>query len=116
MKHADALVVVIDEREVIDTLQDEMTRVVKHAAPTMSLELLEETLEGHAVVQVFTRVDFVTQVDAGFVEALQNGSPTPCQFGESFFDQTGRPLWPWIGHWPKQRARESCVGREVKSR
>jgi hypothetical protein len=52
----------------------------------MSVQFPKETLKGRAVVQVFTWMDLVTQVDAGFVETIENRPPTPRQLGETVFD------------------------------
>ena len=50
MEHFDSGVIMVDERKVIDELQAEMTRVVEDAAAGMPIELLQEALEGRAVV------------------------------------------------------------------
>src|SRR2546429_5259970 len=75
VEHLDPLVVVVDEREVIDSLQHEMARVVEDVAATMVADPSQEQLEGQTIVHVFAWVDFETQVDALFIELVQDRAP-----------------------------------------
>jgi hypothetical protein len=49
MKGFDALVVNVDEPDIVERLQAEMRRIVIDAAALVALELVEEPLERHAV-------------------------------------------------------------------
>ncbi len=70
------------------------------------LDALEEHLEGHAVVQVLAGMDLVADVDAGFVEGVEDRAPAPGQLVEGALDQAGRALRPGIEIGPGERAGE----------
>ncbi|MNR27059.1 hypothetical protein D3C85_1443100 [compost metagenome] len=55
-------------------------------------------------------MDFIAEVDARLLEAIENRSPALAQFGKTLLDQTARTLWPWVDVGPQQRAGEGRVG------
>ena len=73
MKHPDALVVDVDVVQVVELLQHEVARIVENIAALVAVHTLQEHLERDPVVQVLTRMDLVTDVDPGFVEASRIG-------------------------------------------
>src|ERR1700722_8512722 len=71
----DALVVVVNEGEIVERLQHEMGGIVHQGGARMRLDLLEEHLPAIAVVQVLTWVDFVADIDAMRVEIIEDRRP-----------------------------------------
>ena len=114
MKHPDALVVDVDVVQVVELLQHEVARVVENVAALVVVHALQEHLEGDAVVQVLTRMDLVAEVDAGFVESIQDRAPAPCQLVERGLYQPRRALRPRIDERPGESARERGVRRQPK--
>ena len=88
MKRLDALVVDVDEAEVVELLQEEMARVVVDAAARMVADALEEHLEGGAVHQVLARVDLVAD-DALLLEGIEDRPPALRELVERGLDQPG---------------------------
>ena len=62
MEGLDALVVDVDEVEVVELLQHEVRRVVVDAAARVIADALEEHLEGRAVEDVLAGVDLVADI------------------------------------------------------
>ncbi|OBX33808.1 hypothetical protein A8U91_02850 [Halomonas elongata] len=75
----------------------------------------EETLEGGAVVQVLARMNLEAQVDALFVEDIEDRPPATGQLGEAFLDQPRRALRPGIEVGPQQGAGEGAVRPEAQA-
>ncbi|MNS95797.1 hypothetical protein D3C72_1300690 [compost metagenome] len=109
VEHADAVVVAVDEAEVVHLLQQQMAGVVQDLRAGMLVHYIEEALEGSTVVQILTGVDFEAQVHAAGVERIQDGAPAAAEFGEGFLHQPGRALRPRIEIRPGQRAGERGV-------
>ena len=59
MKRTNAFVIEIDELKIIELLQDEMTGVIKNVGSGVIVDGSEETLECHAVMQIFAGVQLV---------------------------------------------------------
>jgi len=114
MEHADAFVVDIDIFQVVETLQDEMGGVVQEAGPGMVIGVLQEGLIGDTVVQVFSRVDLIAEVDAMPVEFVEDGKPACRQLFKACFHQTRGPLGPGIESWPEQGSAKGSMGIEPK--
>ena len=72
MKHPDALVIDVDEVQVVELLQHEVAGIVQDIAARVVVHALQEHLEGDAVVQILTRMDLVAEVDARLVEGIQD--------------------------------------------
>src|SRR5690606_34569463 len=112
----DALVVVVDELEIVELLQHEMARVVQDAGTRVSADRVEEALERHAVVQVLAGMDLEAQIDARLVERVENRAPAAAELGEAFVDETRGTLRPRIHRVPQQRARERRMRFEPEMR
>ena len=50
--------------KVVQALQYKMTRIVQEARARVVVNLIEKQFICFAIVQIFTRMDFVTKVDA----------------------------------------------------
>ena len=60
VKHLDAAVIQIDEFQIIELLQHEMTRIKKHIASRMMGGALQKHFKRDSIVQIFAGMDFVT--------------------------------------------------------
>jgi hypothetical protein len=109
VEDADARVVAVDETEVIHLLQQQVAGVVQDLRAGMVVDLIEEALEGRAIVQVLARVDLEAQVNAAGIERIQDRAPATAEFGEGFFHQSRRALWPGIEVGPGQCTGERGV-------
>ena len=58
-------------------------------------------------MQVFTGVDFKTDIDSVILENIQDRMPSTREFVERILDQASRALRPRIEIRPRQRARET---------
>lgn len=76
---------------------------------------VEKLFKRRTVMQVFTGVDFVAQIDAGFFEAVENRQPALAELGETLLDQTRRTLRPRIDVGPEQGAGKGGVGGESET-
>ena len=112
MEHADALTVDVEERQVIELLQQEMTGVIQDAAAWMTVHPVEEHLECDPVMQVLAGVDLVGDIHPCRVEGIEDGRPALGQLVECRLDQPGRALRPRIEVWPGQRAGKSRMRRQ----
>ena len=106
VKGEDALVVEIDELEIVQLLQHEMRRVVVDAAALVVADALEQHLERDAVHDVFAGVQLEGDVDADFVGIVEDGLPALGEFVERGLDQAGGTLRPRIDERPDERAGE----------
>ncbi len=104
MKHLDAVMIDIDEVEIVEHLQHEVRRVIEHVATGMIIDPLQKHLEGDAVMQILTRMDLIAKIDAGLVEGVEDRPPALRQFIECCFHQTRRPLRPGVEIGPGQGA------------
>src|SRR5690606_27128025 len=109
VKCLDPLVIEVDELEIIELLQHEVTRIEQDVRAPMAADRVEEALERDTVVQVLARMDLEADVDARFVERVEDRPPTPRELREAFLDETGGPLRPRIHRVPQERAREGRV-------
>ena len=92
----------VDELQIIQLLQDEVARIVEDPGAGMVSNCREESLEGHTVVQIFSRMKLVAKIHAGFVEGIEYRHPALAKFRESLFNQPFRPLRPRIKERPRQ--------------
>ena len=81
-----------------------MARVVENAGALVAANGIEEALEGHAIMQVFARMQFIADVHAGLVKRVEDGHPAPAKFREGLVDQARGALWPGIKKRPGQSA------------
>src|SRR5260370_7599797 len=77
MKHPDALVIQIDEFQVIELLQREMARVKKYIASRMVANALQKHFKRHSVMQIFPRMNLKAQIHSPLIECIQNRPPPP---------------------------------------
>ena len=110
MKGPDALVVDVQEGEIVQRLQDEMRGIVEDVGARMIANLRQEALEGRSVVEILSRVQLEADVDSGLVIGIEDRLPAPPQFRERLLDQTARPLRPGIDIGPGQCPGEAGVG------
>src|SRR5690348_11712286 len=87
VERANALVVDVDEGEVVQLLQDEVTRVVQDVGARVLADAVEKALERHAVMQILARVQLEADIHAGFIESVQDRAPAFAEFRERFLDQ-----------------------------
>ncbi len=100
MERLDALVVDVDEGEVIELLQQEVARIIVDGAAPVALQRVEEHLEGRAVEDVLARMDLEADIAARFVIGVEDRPPALGQLGEGRVDEPRRPLRPGIGEGP----------------
>ena len=89
VEHPDALVIGVDEAEVVELLQDEVTGVVEQVAARMVAGALQEHLERDAVMQVLARMNLVAEVDFRPDRRHRGSVPALGQFVEGRLDQPG---------------------------
>src|SRR3546814_4961380 len=77
----------------------------------MIIDAGKEALEGHAVVEVLARMDFIGEIDALFVEGVEDRPPAFRELAERLLDQSRRALRPRIEIGPGERARKTRMGR-----
>ena len=114
VKRLDALVIDVDEVEIVELLQQEMRGIVVDRAALVAADRVEEPLEGRAVEHVLAGMDFVADVAAGVVEGVEDRPPAPGEFGEGGLDQAGRALRPGIDIGPGERAGEGRMRVEAE--
>lgn len=93
---ADALVIDVDERQIVELLQQEVRRIVVDLAARVTAERLQEHLERGAVEDVLAGMDFIADIDTVFVIDIKDRFPARRQFLEGFLDQPRRPLRPGV--------------------
>ena len=105
----------VDERDVVQSLLDEMAGVIIDIAARMIADCVEELLERLAVENLLAGVQLKPKVDAGFVEGVEDGRPTPGELGESRFDEMARALRPGIDIRPGERTAERLRDLEAQA-
>src|SRR5260370_17656254 len=103
MKHPDALVIQIDEFQVIELLQREMARVKKYIASRMVANALQKHFKRHSVMQIFPRMNLKAQIHSRLIECIQNRPPPPRQLIKRRLNQPGWSLRPPIKVRPPHR-------------
>src|SRR5215468_2913115 len=96
MKHFDSWVIEINKCQVVQLLKDEVTRVEQDVTALVFPDTVQKHLKRDAVVEIFARVQFETQIHANFVKGIENRFPALGQFLESGLNQTARTLRPGI--------------------
>ncbi len=115
MKHADAFAVDVEEGEVIELLEYEVTGVVEDVAARMVADALQKHLEGDTVVQVFAGVELEAEVDALLVVKIEDGLPAARELGECGIDEAGGTLRPGIEIGPRECAGEGADFGEAET-
>ena len=113
VKRLDALVIDVDEGEIVELLQHEMRGIVEDVAALVALQRLQEPLEGRAVENVLARMNFIGDVDAGVVERIEDRLPALGEFLERGLDQARGALRPGIDDTatPARRRTSACAVR-----
>ena len=106
VKALDALVVDVDERDIVQSLLDEVARVIVDVASRMVADSGQELLECLAVKNVLARVELKPNVNASFVEGVEDGRPASTLLVEGGFDEMARTLRPGIAIGPGERTGE----------
>src|SRR5690606_20875597 len=114
VEHLNERMINIDVLQVIELLKHKVARVVKDIAARMIVGRFEETLKRHAIVQVFTGVNFITQIHSCLIKSVKNGKPALGEFLETIIDKSGSTLGPGIDRMPDQRAGERGVSRQAE--
>ena len=78
----------------------------------MIIYFFQESFIGNAVVQIFSGMNFITEVHSVFIKNIQDGFPSFPEFFKSGIYQSGGSLWPGIKSRPEQGAAETCMGIE----
>ena len=115
VKALDALMVDVDERDIVQPLLDEVARVIVDVAAGMIADRRKKLLERLPVENVLARVQLEPNVDAGFVEGVKDGRPTPTKFLEGGFNEMVRTLRPGIAIGPGKRAGEGLRDLEAQA-
>ncbi len=115
VEHLDPLVIDVDVVEIVELLQTEMARVEQDVAAPVALHAVEEHLERRAVEQVFARVDFIAEIDAGFFIGVEDGEPALRELFERRFKKPRRALGPREEIGPGERAGEGHAGVEAEA-
>src|SRR5690606_13246875 len=100
MKHPDSLMINIDKIEIFQLLKHKMGRVIQDIGPRMILYSIEESLESQSIVQIFSRVQFITHIDPVFIKEIEDWLPPFSQFIECGFDDALRSLRPGVYRFP----------------
>ena len=87
MKGFDALVINVDEPDIVERLQAKMRRVVIDAAALVTVELVEEALEGDAVEKILARMQFEADVDAVILMRVEDWLPASGELVERGVDE-----------------------------
>ena len=64
MKRAHTFVIEIEKGEIVHLLQDHVARIVQNVGALVPAHRIEESLEGHAVVQILARMQLIADIDA----------------------------------------------------
>jgi hypothetical protein len=73
-------------------LLDVVTGVVIDVAALVAADRIEKHVEGVAVEDILAGVDFEAEVNAVLVKDVEDRLPTATLLGETFFDESSRPL------------------------
>ena len=106
VERLDALVIDVDEGEIVELLQHEVRGVVQDVAALVAVQRLQEPFERRAVENVLAGVNFIGDVDAGVVERIEDRLPALGEFRERGLDQARGALRPGIDERPGQRSGE----------
>src|SRR5579885_2744146 len=116
VKHFYARMIVVDVGEVVELLENKVARVIKNIAARMIADAVEKHFERFAVMEVFARMDLVTEIDPSRVESVEKRPPAFGELIEGSFNQSLRPLRPGIHVGPGERARKGGVCFQAKIR
>src|SRR5262249_46476542 len=103
VKAFDAVMVQIDERNVVQSLFDEVAGVIVDRAARMIADRGKELLERFAVENVLAGMELKPNIDARFVKCVEDGRPALGELVESGFNEMARALRPRVAKGPGQR-------------
>ena len=106
VEHLDAVVIDVDEAEIVHALLDVVAGVVIDVATLVAADGVEEHVEGFAVEHVLARMDLKAEIDAVLVVEVEDRFPAAALLGEAFLDEAGGPLRIGIEIGPGERAGE----------
>ena len=82
----------VDVANIIKVLKDVVRWILEHIAARMIVDMFQKHLKRDAFMQVFTGMDFLTNIDALVVGVIQNGAPAFGQLIKRCLNQTGGAL------------------------
>src|SRR5271157_2115202 len=88
----DALVIDVDEIEIVELLQHEVRGIVINGAALVALQRCEKALEGRAIEDIFAGMKLIGHVDARLVERIEDRLPALGKLLEGRLDEAGRAL------------------------
>src|SRR4051794_9279324 len=91
-----------------------MAGIVQQVAAPMVMREVQKTFEGDAVVEVFGGMQLEAEIDAGFLEHIEDRPPAPDQLAKTLVDQTRRCRRVGVDVWPEQRAAEGDMPVEIE--
>src|SRR5690606_26618036 len=74
----------------------------------------QEALEGCTIVKIFTGMNFVTHINASFIEGVEDWQPARRQFAETCIDQSGATICAGIQTAPYQSPGKGGVLIQTK--
>ena len=94
----------IDELEIVDLLQQEVAGIIEDVGARMAADRVQESFEGRAVMQIFARMDFETEIDPRLLERVEDRLPERGKAGKAFRYHSRGALRPGVKMGPQQRA------------
>ena len=107
VERRDAVVVEVDERQIVHRLQQKVRRVVVDPRARMVCDGGQEPLPACPVKDIFAGVQFKPDVDAGIVIGVQDRQPAAGQFGKGGLNQACRALRPGVQIGERKRSGET---------
>src|SRR5438270_135205 len=102
MEHFYAVVVKINEVQIVELLKDKVTGIKQQIAAGMIFDPLQKHFEGDPVVQVLSGMNFKAQIHSGLIKCVQDRQPAGGEVLEGSLDESGRSLRPRIDVRPRQ--------------
>src|ERR1700674_656232 len=90
VKHFNALVVHLDEFQIIELLQHEMAWVIQHVASLMIARTLQKHFKSGPIMQIFTGMNLKAQIHSRLIKCIQDGTPPRRQLVKGSFNQPCR--------------------------
>src|SRR5471032_245350 len=84
MERLDTWVIAIDKPQIVHMLQMQVAGIVENITARMVTYQRQKTFERNAVMQIFSRMDFIAHIHAVLVETIQYRVPALRQFIERF--------------------------------
>ena len=84
--------IVIYVFKIIETLQNEMGRIIQQAGSWVFVHMFKEHFITDAVMQIFARMNFITKINSALIKFIQDRKPSVGQFFKSCFSESGWTL------------------------